>query len=183
VTTRSKSQALIRDIAQLFVTYSGKDWQPVLDQLSNGGEAQTKVAEAVESLIAAADAASRKAKSRPKSVKRTGLTKTRKAAAVPRRTNKSRLVDALEQAFRRREFPASAKDLREIYFKIGGKADLPKDRLGAMRELLDHLSNIPEDEFEAAMQVLNDQERETSDLAEDYRRWFKLIQTTPRSPK
>lgn len=181
---RSKSDALIRDIAKLFVTYSPRDWAPILEQLHGGGIVQAKIAEAVAALQVEAQSSSQKTKIRSKFIKKKLPSKIGHRPSIDYAlSERGPVLDALEKAIRERQLLYGAKELRDFYFKIGGKDSLPKDRLGAIRELLRFLDVLPQDGFDAAMDVLRNQNPATDSLADDYRRWFNLIQATPRIPK
>lgn len=170
MTVRSKSNALIRDIAQLFVRYSPKDWEVVLGALQRDNGVQLKIAEAIRALQNSAPA------------KRKEETKTRRTRGMPEfKSLRATLLQGLDEGLKAKSILPRANQLKNVYLTLGGKANLPQERGAAIRFFLEFLNNLPDPDFEQAIAVLRSvHPADRSALAEEYSRWFNLIQSGTR---
>jgi hypothetical protein len=185
----SRTDALIRDIAQLFVKYPSAVWQSVVDQLARGGDTQNQITDAIRTLIAEAERVKNSAIKQPIRQKnriksRTGGKKANTLAVSAKSEpalifsqQRSETLNALHEAIMERRLLPIPADLREVFLKSGGKGDLPKTRKAASLTLLSHLDTVSEDIFNLILIFLRDSGNNPDDT-ETYSRWFKLIRIT-----
>jgi hypothetical protein len=181
----TKTDALIRDIAKLIVTYSPSVWRPVLDDLAEAGEAYRRVGTNVAELIDEAARTPTKQKvARAKATAPSGPKKKKAAAAegtsraaqmsLEFSPDRQRTLGALADALTERRLLPTAAEIRRVYLESGGKGDLPKVRRAAIHHLLRHLDGIPQKSFDAIHELVKPHES-SRDTADDYQRWFELI--------
>lgn len=168
-----RTDALIRDIAQLFVDYRYEAWQPILEELSRGGQAQVRLAKAIEEALDKVSATKATAGGRRKA-KPTARPSSPKSKAVPMfSSSRAETLTALQQALEERRIALTMSNLRQVYLASGGKDDLPKTRKAAVQSLLLHMDKLPDPTFEATIEKLT--AGADGDASETYARWFKLI--------
>jgi hypothetical protein len=164
MTGRTKSDALIRDIAHLFVKYKLRDWEPILCLLRDGGAAQTQIASTIDTLLKSA---------RPSRSRQSSKTP---GAGLRFSDARASILETLLRALRDRALLVQARDLREAYLQSGGKSALPKDRMAAVKVLLRHLDRLPNDAFADALEKIQARGSVSdANLADEYARWFNLI--------
>lgn len=172
----TKTDALIRDVAKLFVTYSPTVWRPVLDDLARAGGSYGAIAQRLEELLAKSIAA-------PKPRRRQAAKKPSSAGprtapsdqmALEFSPDRQATLSALATALSQRRLLPTAADIRHVYLESGGKGDLPKTRKAAIHHLLRHLNGIPGGSFGSVHDAVR-QHGSGQDAAGDYQRWFRLI--------
>lgn len=168
----AKSQALIKEIAALFVKYSLADWSPVINELENGGRG--KIAEAVR------DLASVSAPSRPKPItKQKSPAKQAPSKSVANLINfsaeRSKYLEPLLQAMKKRVVAPTTSDMRELYFAIGIKNAFPKRREEAAEAIALRLDKLPDEQFQKIIAEVERLDNGVEQRPDDYERWFKLI--------
>jgi hypothetical protein len=167
------SDALIRDIAKLFVRYELSEWRPVLDSLRMGGEAQRQIADAIEAISAVRPP--RKPKAAPRRSNKEALISGDDILASTPEPRRGALEDLVVALVKKRVLPR-AVDLREAHLAVGGKGALPKERQQAVRALIAFLADLSDDRFSAALEsIWHGTSIPKSDLQHDYRRWFSMI--------
>ena len=180
---KTKTDAFIRDVAQLFVTYPSSVWKPALEELAEGSVMHKRISAALAAILSEIPSGK---KLRPQPKKR--KTPPRKSPGRP--ATKSGLIEqepefefssgratdltALRDDLAARAVLPTLSDLRQIYLEVGGKDDFPRDRKKASQILLAHLNTISDDAFLAAVNAIKESS-DGSDAADAYGRWFKLI--------
>ncbi len=189
-TTSPRTAALIRDIAQLFVSYPSETWEPVLEQLMLGGASQTEIADAIRALIDHAAAAKRganKAHTRPKAkakkrskgkIKASATTVAEAAPVSAFSAERHEVLNAIGQAIAQRQLLPTPADMREMFLKSGGKGELPKVRKSAILVLLRHLDGVSKAVLDSTLASLKENAAPAG-TEEAYARWFKLIRPSP----
>jgi len=185
----SKTDALLQDIARLFVVYPASVWKPVMEELQAGGPKQIEVSQLIEVLIA--QAASHRPVKAKKPVKRNTKPTPRKPISESAREtlatsmtlfpeHRSEVLNEISIALAQRRVLKTPAEMRELYLKIGGKGELPKSRKVAGLVFLQQLSEAPDSVFESTLRSLNDSSADDTDK-DVYARWFRLIRQTPSS--
>ena len=190
MTTRDRSDLLVRDIAQLFVKYPAAEWRLLVEQLNRGGEAQARIAAAIQTLVVEAGQA--KANRPRRSAKRSIVKRSASRAATGKlargsvesmstySAERSEMLTALEHLLIERGALRTASDLREIFLKTGGKGDLPKSRTRAILALMRHLDSVTPAAFNQAIDAIRE-EGSGESSGDAYARWFNLIRPTGAS--
>lgn len=168
-----KTDSLINDIARLFVTYSRTDWQPILDELGRGSEAQTRIAAAIDEIIGSVPA-----------VKQKGLKKQQKKAPFKvQHAERAEAIAALGTKLRRGELLPNTSALKEAWSRTGAKSPLPKSRSAAISAILEQLDRLSAKQYDSLMAaMLKLSEAGPADLEGDYGRWFSMILDRPVGP-
>jgi hypothetical protein len=166
VTARNRSETLVKELASLFVKYNLRDWQPVIDELLEGGPRNSKIAHAIEELGSVRPKAKRGAGKRAKAV----------SPALKLRPTHKAILKPLWQALLDRKVLGTARDLRSFHLAAGVKAAFPASRQRAIELLIHHLNQLSEPDFQATMTLLSrHRSSDESGFSEDYRRWFEII--------
>lgn len=176
-----KTEALVRDLAKLFVRYDLADWKPILDELGPGGRAQSRIAAAIEGLSLIAEGGREKVPSRsnPKR-KRVAVDRSLLVKATPER--RGALEDLAEGLLARKVLPR-APDVRAAYIAGGGKGPLPKDRPAAVGALLALLIEMSDGRFSEALEAIwRSSHLPETNLKHDYARWFSIIYRATGDP-
>lgn len=168
----AKSQALIKEIATLFVKYSLADWSPVIKELENGG--RSKIAEAVRDLASVYTPPRPKQNSRQKNLAKKASNKPT-TTSINFSTERSKYLEPLLQAMKRRIVAPTTSDMRDLYFAIGIKDAFPKRREEAAEAIVLRLDKLPDAQFQKILAEVERQGDEVEQRADDYGRWFKLI--------
>ena len=159
-------EALIRDIARLFLKYGLEEWKAVILLLQRGGPDHALIAKAIVDLQA-------KVTQRPTRAK---PTRSDKRAAFELPPDRAEVLGELAQAMEKRELLPSAASFREIFVRAGGKGILPKKRDAAIRMLVEHLAALPNDAYSLAMrEIAVSKGVSGGDMRREYSRWFSLI--------
>lgn len=174
-----KTEALVRDLAALFVKYRLSDWAPVLNEIERRG-GSTGLAEAIRRHAQdAKPATARKPTAKPKTVKRE--TPKLKAAAQlelePRFTGpNASTVEQLRQALVSKTSLPSLPDLKAVHAALGIKSAGSSRRETLIAILTEHLDGLNDTGFEKALRaVASIEERRAPEGIADYDRWFQLI--------
>lgn len=166
MSVRNRSESLVKELAALFVKYSLRDWQPVIDELLESGSRNSKIARAIEELGSV----------RPK-VKRDVVKRAKKISpALKLRPTHKAILKPLWQALLDRKVLGTARDLRSFHLAAGVKAAFPASRQKAIELLIHHLNQLSEPDFQATMALLGrHRSLDERGFNEDYRRWFEII--------
>jgi len=173
----SKYQALVQDIARLFVKYNLSDWRVVLDQLRSGGDDHIALAQAIENIYLQEKKGGGIKK--PASRKSPGKT----TSSYDQISNVNFNIDDIEPArvdvlrklyahFVERKSAHKVAELRGIYIASGGKGRFPIKRQDAIDVILRHVALLPEDEFRKYVSVLFEK---GSGTGGEYAEWFSMI--------
>ena len=162
-----RRQALVRDIARLFVKYDLADWRVIIDSLRNRGADYNAIAQAVEDLASKSEN-SRRLKSQPSAERFLADLST----ADPK---KAKLLKGLYERLMNKELAPRLADLRELCLRLGIKDKLPAKRDGAVMYVLRHLATLSE---EALVSALKEMPVDDRDLQDEYNKWFKMIYTS-----
>lgn len=186
-TRQKKSDALIRDIAQLFVTYARDDWEPILRQLAAGGDSYQQLRERIINLVAETAAARTKAK---RATTKTPVKPTKTPAKTASRsgetviswnlksgihTVRTKKLQELEVALDERRVLPTATMLREFYRLVGGKGELlTTSRRASVEQVVNQIATLPTD---LQSTLLKDIGKLEGPAGQDdaYDRWFSLI--------
>lgn len=185
----SKTDALLQDIARLFVVYPASVWKPIMEELQAGGPNQIEISRLITVLINQAEA--NRASKAKRSSKRNGKPASRRSSSKPAREapsssmtlfpeHRSEVLNEIGIALAERRVLKTPAEMREVYLKIGGKGDLPKSRKVASLVLLQQLSEAPDTVFASTLKSLNESTADDTDK-DVYARWFRLIRQTPSS--
>lgn len=179
----SRTESLVKDVAQLFVTYPSSVWQPFVEELAKGSDMQKRISTAVSAILSEIPSGikqSPQARKRKASIRKTLAKKTSKPTPLEhepefefspgRSTELSILRDDLAL---KRVLPRIS-DLRQLYLEVGGKDEFPKDRKKASQYLLVHLNGVSDEAFSLAIKAIQESFN-GGDAADAYARWFKLI--------
>lgn len=164
-----RNQALIRDIARLFVKYDLKDWRVVIDALRKGGPEYNAIGEAIGAL-ATKPRASGKPKKQPGAER--FLTELRETD--PR---KAEVLKGLYDRLTNKDVAPKLADLRELCLHLGVKDSLPKRREDAVLFVLRHFATLNDDALVSALEQIPPKDR---NLQDEYNKWFKIIYTDSR---
>ncbi len=174
---RSKSDALLRDVAKLFVTYSRKDWEPLLAELGQGSALQKKLAGLIEELATAPPS-----KSAAKVKKTTRSTKP--APLKWRHPERGPQLLKLSEELRTRKLLPNANALREALIRVGAKMPANAARPAAITSLLLALDELPSEAFRTAAHSIELSGDKGSDSSKgEYQRWFSLIMDDQAKPQ
>jgi hypothetical protein len=188
--TGARTDALIREIAQLFVKYPSTAWKPLLEQLTQGGDGQVRIASAIQTLLQEAATILPKGSLKRQAVISRVKGKAKAKSAVISTTDNAHtsplpfsarrydILTAISHAMADRQLLPTLTAIREVFLVSGGKGELPKTRKAASAMLLRHLDSVPDSVFETALASFKDGSNSASD-EEEYARWFKLIKPTP----
>lgn len=181
-----RSEALLRDIAALFLKYGLQDWSVVVGELERGN--RQALADAIRDLsqsasadLAAGRAAARsKVRAKAKAAPRRQLKPATKPVAAPPPVAiseaRAEVLEPVRVALRERAIFPTTNDLKTLYIAIGIKSAYPKRRDDAVEAIIHHLDRMGQDRYEQALQVLTSRGREGgAPGADDYARWFKII--------
>ena len=166
MSSRDRSDSLVKDLALLFVKYRLRDWLPLLAELRRGQHAA--LADAIETLTRQVPPTRRKPGKRP----------ARKIGQGSRKSEPglSPVLRPLYEALKDRSLLAVASDLRAIYVDLRIKQTLPPRRSAAIQLLIQHLDTLPEGQRRDAIQLILARKPVAPDsFSEDYHRWFELI--------
>lgn len=167
-----RQEQLVRDLASLIAKHRAEDWAFILSELRSGSEIQKRLAFAVAELLEMVD----KRKPRRRSKAKGGPLKNKAAAKFMLKPDRSELLSALQQALMERTLLKTASELRDVSFQIGIKNSLPPNRSDAVRVVLSHLNDLPQDKMWQALSVLHSPDLAAKEkLESDYRRWFEVI--------
>lgn len=169
-----KTDALVRDLAVLFVRYDLTAWQPIIDELHSGSSIQKRIAEAIEALAGAGHIkAPRQARKR--------ITNFEPAFWQQIPTNRQGALEDLGVALLAKRVLSKAADLRAAYLLAGGKGILPKDREQAVKVLIAMLAELSDTRFSDTLQnIWRDSQVTEADLKQEYSRWFNIIYKSSR---
>lgn len=184
----SKTEALVRDLASLFVKYRLSDWAPILDELEHRGGSDKLVdgirrhAEDARSATAAPSGATRKLVGK---TGRSGAAKPKMAPQLelgPRFTGPHAVtVEQLCQALVSKRSLSTLRSLKAVYATLGVKSVGGSRREALIANLTKHLDQLDSVSFEKALRnVAREEERNAPGSVADYDRWFQLI--TARKP-
>lgn len=171
----ARTQALVKDVAALFVKYSLADWSPLIEELEKGGRG--KIAEAVGELAATPRAPARaRPKAKPaKSVAKKPAKAVQPSAGTGFSPARAQFLEPLLRALKTRVVAPTAHDMRELYLAIGIKDAYPKRREEAVEAVILRLDQLPEPQFRKILTDIVGQDDEVARPADDYARWFNLI--------
>jgi hypothetical protein len=183
----SKTEALIRDVAALFVKYRIADWQPLIAELEMRGGSPA-LANAIR-LLAEKTPSPAPVRGRPKA-KSTATKSSSKASATKAVVSKpaeleleprfsgphADTIDELRDALiAKRSFPAMS-NLKAASTALGLKGTGTSRRDVLVTMLTEHLDKLDEEAFERALRTLaREEERSQTGSVPTYDRWFDLI--------
>lgn len=167
-----KTQALVKEVAGLFVKYSLADWAPLIEELERGGRGPLSMA--VRDLAATPRAPAR-AKSKTVRAKSKTVKFAPPAAAISFSAERTKFLEPLLRALKARVVAPTAHDMRELYLSIGIKAPYPKSRDAVAEAVAMRLDVMPEAQFRKVLTDIVGMEEETDRRSDDYARWFNLI--------
>lgn len=176
----ARTQALVKELAALFVKYSLADWAPLTDPLSAAG--RDDLADAVRDLASTPRAPARKAKVKA----RPGAKSKSNSAPKPGQTgivvseDRARYLTPLYRALKAREAAPSAADIRELYLSIGIKQPYPKRREDVVDAIVQELDRLPDAQFLKSLKRIAKDDEHSAKSGDDYGRWFNLILETKR---
>lgn len=176
----ARTQALVKELAALFVKYSLADWSPLTDQLSAAG--RDDLADAVRELASTPKAPARKAKPKPRPGAKSKPASTLKPAlaGIVFSNSRARYLEPLHRALKAREAASSAAAIRELYLSIGIKQPYPKRREDAADAIVQELDRLPDAQFFRSLKRIAKDDELSAKSGDDYRRWFNLILETKR---
>jgi hypothetical protein len=178
----TKTEALIRDVAALFVKYRLSDWTPLLDELERRGGSAALAAAIRRHAGSAQPAAPAKRGAKGGAAKRRA-TRPKAPQLQPRFVGPhAETVDRLREALVAKRSLPSVSSLRSVNAALGIKAAGSNRREVLIAILTDHLNKLDADAFEKALRTLaREEERDRPETVADYDRWFHLI-TAGRKP-
>ncbi|WP_242121933.1 hypothetical protein [Sphingomonas lacusdianchii] len=171
----TKSEALIRDLAALFVKYRLSDWKPLLAELEQRG-GSAALAKAISQHAARASTPAKRVKTKAVPP-RSAAAKPVELDLEPRFTGPhAATIDELRDAMvSKRSFPLMP-DLKAAITALGIKGPLNGRRDVLVMTLTEHLDRLEPAAFEAALRNLaRQEERSQPDTVPAYDRWFDLI--------
>lgn len=179
----AKSDALLRDLAALFVKYRLGDWAPLLGTLSDPQSAE-RLAESIRQAAAVADetrATSQLAKRKSRGGKRV-TSREKNEPPAPRFSGPhADAIDRLRVELVERKLLANMVGLRNYWVALGIKADVPKRREAAIAALTEHLDGLDAPAFETALsRLVREQQCESPGDQLHFQRWFDLITNRSR---
>lgn len=176
----AKTQALVKELAALFVKYSLADWAPVADQLSAAG--RDDLAKAVRELASTPKAPARKSKVKVRPGAKSKWTSGPKPAlsGIVISDERARYLMPLHRALKAREAAPSAADIRDLYLFIGIKQPYPKRRDDVVDAIVQELDRLPDTQFLKSLREIVKDDEPLAKSGDDYRRWFNLILETKR---
>jgi len=174
MTRRPRTEALLKDIARLFVTYDKADWTPFLDELRQGSDLQRRVAAAIEELGRDRLGARSKTSQKRKAVA------TQPAARKWAHPERAPVLEKLEAGLRSRILLRDPKALREVLARTGAKDAPSSARAAAITALVALLDEMPVDRFTELVEAIEQSSKlDQRDFDGDYARWFTLILDRP----
>lgn len=177
VTGRTKSDALLRDVAKLFVTYSPRDWEPLLAELNQGSELQKRVANLIAELANAAPTPRRSKPGKSKAAER------QSAARMWAHPERAEALKSLEVGLRGGRLLPTFSAVKEALARTGLKSPVPRTRAAAIAMLLEGLDQMPGEKYLAlADAIIKSDPVQSTDRKLDYQRWFALILDKPANP-
>jgi hypothetical protein len=170
-----KTDALVKDLAALFIKYRLSDWQPIVDMLRSGSAQSHELANEVRRLCETA------ARSHaPKSARRKGAS-AREADFLSHVAPERRLIlGELKGALTTKQLLPRAGDLRAIYLGAGGKMVLPPRREAAIRVFVAHISQLPDGKFTSVLNEIAGVRPPSASHLDDYSRWFDMIYSSKK---
>ena len=166
----SRTPALIKDLAQLFVKYRLADWAPVIEELERGG--RSSVARAVEHIVVLAQAKTPRRRTSPARKKRTSA-----PSAVPElRSDRAAVLTRINDELTARSLLPAIGELRSAILALGLKRQTAATRPEAIRAIVEHLNSVEDARFEAALATLVRKANENQQ-GDEYRRWFTIIES------
>ncbi|UZK66285.1 hypothetical protein [Sphingomonas sp. M1-B02] len=188
-----KTEALIREVAALFVKYRMTDWQPLIAELETRGGSPA-LANAIRLLAEKTPSpapARGRAKAKSTAAKLSSKARAKKAAISkpaeleleprfggPHADTIGELRDAL---IAKRSFPAMS-NLKAAGTALGLKGTGTSRRDVLVTMLTEHLDKLDEEAFERALRTLaREEQRSQTGSAPAYDRWFDLITAGRRS--
>lgn len=169
----AKTQALVKEVAALFVKYSLADWAPLIEELENGGRG--KIAQSIRTIIATPKAQTRTKPTAARSSAKRPAKKPSPATSVAFSPERDKFLEPLLRALKGRVVAPSAHDMRELYLAIGIKDAYPKRREEAAEAIALRLDTLPDAQFKKILADLIGQDDENDQQSDDYARWFNLI--------
>jgi hypothetical protein len=173
----TKTDALIRDVAKLFVAYPMAVWRPLIDDLDKGGDVQARVGAAIVEILEKMPS--------PKPKRSTASSRRRKEAVARKPTSiaaaepsfvpeRAEALGLLSDELANRRVLPRLPELRRLYLDVGGKLELPRDRKAACGVLLAHLSEVSDEAFSRALVTIREGTADAG-AVDAYARWFRLI--------
>lgn len=162
-----KSQALIRDIARLFIKYKLSDWRIVIDALRDGGSEYDAIADAIANLTVKPRAYSKR-KNRPGAAQ--FFNELKKTDA-----QKAEMLIGLYERFNNKTLAPQLADLREFCIDLGVKESTPKRREDLVLFVLRHLETLSDDALRSSLEMIPVRDRNYQD---EYNKWFQMIYTS-----
>lgn len=183
----AKTDALVRDLAAVFVKYRAADWAPIVVALSDG-VLVAKLADAIGAAAHQADAARKPSKSKSG----TGVAKRKvalKGGARPVEQEdalrfvgpNAEAIDRLREELLARALLGTVPALRAYWLALGLKTEAPKRREATIAELTRYLDTLDAAQFETALRVLmREHQRSEPQQDGDFQRWFNIITAQAR---
>jgi len=159
-----KNEALVRDVARLFLKYDLEDWRSFLGMLRESGPDYDLICGAIEEIASKRGKQSREVK-----------TKTSSAAnRLPKDIDDTRalLLSKVQNEISSKSDQWSLGELRNVYLRSGGKDPLPAKKRDAIRAFILRLARLPNDVFSKSVQGILDR---NTNLQEEYSKWFQMI--------
>lgn len=164
----TRVDALIRELAALFVKYRPSDWAPIIAELERGDRG--RLAKSVAEL-----AATPVLRAKPKrTMKAGGTRRTAPASSLTLRPERKDALEPLVDALMTKRILPSMSDVRSAFSALGLKGDPPKRRADGITAVISHLNSVAEERLPAAVEIVA---REAAKAGRDdsYQRWFDLI--------
>ena len=159
-------QALIRDLARLFVKYDLEDWQFILNTLREGGPELALLQDAVEDLVARG--------SRPRPFKDSHESVRAVFSDLEKKdAEKADILKQLYDLMKKKDTAPRLADIRNFCVAAGIKASPPKRRDDAIVFLIKELARVEDKAFLA--HLLRQLPVRDRDLHDEYRGWFRMI--------
>lgn len=174
-----KTEALIRDLASLFVKYRLSDWAPVLDELERRG-GSAGISEAIQRHADEAKPvapARLRAKKKPAVKRRVAQPKVDQLELQPRfKGPNAETVEKLRDALISKRVLPSLPNLKAVQAVLGIKVTGSNRREALIAILTQYLDGLGGPAFQKALQAIARYEERNAPGAEaDYDRWFQLI--------
>jgi len=159
-------QALVRDLARLFVKYDLEDWQFVLNALRQGGPDLEMMQKAVDDLTTRGK--------RPKAAgARQDGVKEVLAEVEKQDAEKAAILKELHELVRKKEVAPRLADIRDFCVTAGIKANPPKRRDEAVVFLIRELALV--EDKPTLKELLRKLPVKDRNLNDEYRGWFRMI--------
>jgi hypothetical protein len=173
-----KADALLRDLAALFIKYSLSEWHFVLEELRDGGKIQRDIAKAIEEIYDIKQRSLAKGRELDnKPVRRDKVNAAAKFINIANiDPNRAPIVLGLIEALQNRRLLPTAGGIRDIYSSLGGKGSVPEKRDAAIRFIVSFIAQLPTEQFERALKAVVEHKGSANEnLRGDYSRWFDII--------